>query len=92
VIERAVVLCAKPVIDLEDLALPIRDANTPPHSGGKEPPSSKTNQLAQARGSAEITRLREALHRHNNNRTHAASELGVSRVTLLKKLRQYGLT
>ena len=33
----------------------------------------------------------EALRHHNNNRTHAAAELGVSRMTLFKKLRYYGL-
>ena len=44
-----------------------------------------------ARASAEAQRLTEALRRHGNNRTFAAAELGISRVTLYKKLHRYGL-
>ena len=40
---------------------------------------------------AEINRIRQALERHKNNRVRAASELGISRMTLYKKLRNYGL-
>jgi DNA-binding NtrC family response regulator len=35
--------------------------------------------------------LREALHRAGNNRSQAARELGISRVTLHDKLKKYGL-
>jgi len=40
---------------------------------------------------AERRLVAEALRHHRGNRTHAARELGVSRVTLLKKIRDYGL-
>jgi transcriptional regulator with PAS, ATPase and Fis domain len=40
---------------------------------------------------AEIARIRQALQRHNNNRQRAASELGISRMTLYKRLHRYGL-
>ena len=43
------------------------------------------------RQEAEVNRLVEALRRHNNNRTSTAMELGISRVTLYKKLHRYGL-
>ena len=48
------------------------------------------NGLAEARSSAERGRLLQALRRNNNNRSRAARELGVSRVTLYKKLHKYG--
>jgi transcriptional regulator of acetoin/glycerol metabolism len=50
------------------------------------------NQLAGARRTAEVERLVDTLARHKNNRTTAAAELGVSRVTLYKKLRRYNLS
>jgi len=49
------------------------------------------NGLAKARKDAERGRLLEALRRHDQNRSRAAAELGVSRVTLYKKLHKYGL-
>ena len=39
----------------------------------------------------ERTHIHRALHAHNLNRTHAARELGISRATLIKKIKQYGL-
>jgi transcriptional regulator with PAS, ATPase and Fis domain len=49
------------------------------------------NRLAEARHDAERQRLQEAIRRNNNNRSQAASELGISRVTLYKKMHKYGL-
>ena len=40
---------------------------------------------------AELEQLTEALKCHHNNRSGAAAALGISRVTLYKKLRRYGL-
>jgi two-component system response regulator HydG len=91
VIERAVVLSAGHVIDLPDLTENIRTKSAGHHDGASRLSVPGNNQLANARVSAEISRLREALHRNNNNRTHAAAELGVSRMTLFKKLRRYGI-
>ena len=39
----------------------------------------------------ERTQIDRALKAHNANRTHAARELGISRATLIKKIKQYGL-
>jgi DNA-binding NtrC family response regulator len=47
--------------------------------------------LAQTKGEAEAARIVAALERNNNNRLRAAAELGISRMTLYKKLHQYGL-
>lgn len=50
------------------------------------------NQLRYARITGERHKLKNTLQRLNNNRTRAAEELGISRVTLYKKLRQYGIS
>ncbi|WP_435009621.1 sigma 54-interacting transcriptional regulator [Tundrisphaera lichenicola] len=47
--------------------------------------------LDQTKREAERARIAEALHKHGNNRLRTASELGISRMTLYKKLYKYGL-
>ena len=44
-----------------------------------------------ARESSEIHLIKGALERHKNNRQGAAAELGISRVSLYKRLHKYGL-
>jgi transcriptional regulator with PAS, ATPase and Fis domain len=39
----------------------------------------------------ERTHIERTLRVHAGNRTHAAKELGISRATLIKKIRVYGL-
>jgi transcriptional regulator with PAS, ATPase and Fis domain len=39
----------------------------------------------------ERAHIHRTLHAHKLNRTHAARELGISRATLIKKIREYGL-
>jgi len=39
----------------------------------------------------ERTHIERTLRVHNGNRTHAARELGISRATLIKKIKEYGL-
>ncbi len=39
----------------------------------------------------ERAHIHRALHAHHLNRTHAARELGISRATLIKKIKQFGL-
>ena len=41
---------------------------------------------------AERNEIARALEEHGQNRTHAAVALGISRRTLLNKIKQYGLT
>ena len=47
--------------------------------------------LAKNREQTELVCITEALHRHKNNRLKAAADLGISRMTLYKKLHKYGL-
>jgi response regulator of citrate/malate metabolism len=48
-------------------------------------------ELESSRRSAELAAITQALAVHNNNRSKAAAALGVSRVTLYKKLHKYGM-
>ena len=47
--------------------------------------------LARTKDDAERFRITDALRRHQNNRLRAAAELGISRMTLYKKLHKYGM-
>jgi transcriptional regulator with PAS, ATPase and Fis domain len=47
--------------------------------------------LSQSKEAVELTRIRDALRKHDNNRLRAAAELGISRMTLYTKLHKYGL-
>jgi DNA-binding NtrC family response regulator len=91
-IQRAVTLCRGESLDLADLIEPIRDAagEVGRHvSYGTTTPA--RNELHSARQEGELQRLMQALTKHDNNRTQAAKELGISRVALYKKLYKFGL-
>jgi DNA-binding NtrC family response regulator len=47
--------------------------------------------LAQNRAEVERSTIQRALMKHGYTRSHAASALGISRVTLYKKMKKYGL-
>jgi DNA-binding NtrC family response regulator len=47
--------------------------------------------LAKSKDRAELSLITQALERHGHNRLRAAAELGISRMTLYKKLHKYGL-
>jgi two-component system response regulator HydG len=47
--------------------------------------------LAESKDQAELALISDALVRNGNNRLRAAAELGISRMTLYKKLHKYGL-
>jgi DNA-binding NtrC family response regulator len=90
VIERAVALCIGPVITLDDLPDAFHDLDTQevPRPTAA-PPAAKT--LAQSTERAERDRITEALEKNKNNRLRAAAELGISRMTLYKKLHKFHL-
>lgn len=97
VIERAVALCAGPIIQLRDLPEATRvPAEPAPVNSGRLPltagsVSIQPATLAQTREETEIRQIQETLARHRNNRRRAAAELGISRMGLYKKLHKYGL-
>jgi DNA-binding NtrC family response regulator len=107
VIERAVVLCPGPVISLDDLPDhfhllgSLAGATSTPTPAGPgsslEPPiipfvsAPARSTLAESKDQTERTQITQALERNDFNRQRAAAELGISRMTLYKKLHKYGL-
>jgi two-component system response regulator AtoC len=92
VIHRAVVLCPGDVIQVEDLPDAVQTkAARGPAPQAPSPPAAPATSLMAVTEEAEIARIVEALRRNGNNRLRAANELGISRMTLYKKMRKYGL-
>jgi DNA-binding NtrC family response regulator len=93
VIERAVALCPGQEIGLADLPQAVRSAAIPPirFLRTDAPAPVDRSKLRHARGEAEAAWILKALGKHGNNRLRAAAELGISRMTLYKKMHQYGL-
>ena len=54
-------------------------------------PRSTRSTLAESKERAEVSIITQVLERHGQNRLRAAAELGISRMTLYKKLHKYGL-
>ncbi len=93
-VEHAFVVGGGKFIEVEDL---------PPHIQGQAPvPATQTAlagpiSLAAARArlgpleDAEAATIRASLERHRGNRTRAAQDLAISRNTLWRKMRRYGI-
>jgi DNA-binding NtrC family response regulator len=96
-IEHSVTLCPGAEIRIEDLpdsvrkSRPVLNGAHLAHPSLHPAPSLGRSTLAQIKREAELARITEALEKHSNNRLRAASELGISRMTLYKKLYKYGL-
>jgi transcriptional regulator with PAS, ATPase and Fis domain len=96
VIERAVALCPSNEITFNELPeyLLVPQPNlftSLPVSPSQTSRPSSDGSLAHTTAEAEITRIMEVLAKNHNNRLRAARELGISRMTLYKKLHKYGL-
>jgi len=91
VVERTVAVCSGSQIELTDLPQAIQQC-APQGTADSVASERPRNELAAARVRAEREQLADALNRHNNNRSHTAEHLGISRVTLYKKLNQHGLS
>jgi DNA-binding NtrC family response regulator len=96
VIERAVALCAGPLVELGDLPEAVRCRVPKPEASDAAPLSADADlfsegTLAKTKEEAEYLRIATALRQHNNNRLRAAAALGISRMTLYTKLRRFGL-
>jgi DNA-binding NtrC family response regulator len=59
--------------------------------GGEGQPPSGRSILAECKDRSEQSLITQALERNSYNRLRAAAELGISRMTLYKKLHKYGL-
>ena len=82
VIERMVVLARSPRLTVRDLPVSIK---TTPH--GEAAPSPHAEPASMAEG--ERIMIYAALKKNNGNRTLAADQLGISRRTLQRKLKEY---
>jgi DNA-binding NtrC family response regulator len=89
VIERAVALSVDSTIAMTDLPEVFSDPRL--ICSVRLSPSTAASSLAQSKNHAERERIEEALERNGNNRLRAATELGISRMTLYNKLRKLGL-
>lgn len=98
VLERAWVLRQSSVITREELPLSIVQAPEYSDFASPSPASSiparaamDSGTLAEARDIFEREQILQALREHNNNRSRVARNLGISRVTLYKKLHKHGI-
>jgi len=85
-VERTLVLCPKPLLDLEDLPEHVRRAVSPI----KTEPAGSLDMKARVR-ELEADIIREALIQTGGNRSEAARRLGISYPSLLSKIKLYGL-
>jgi DNA-binding NtrC family response regulator len=91
VIERAVALCDGAMIRFEDLPEGFRDLGLAMPASPPPPLSTSTSTLAESKEAVEREQIAAALQRNGNNRLRAAADLGISRMTLYKKLHKFGL-
>jgi DNA-binding NtrC family response regulator len=87
-IQQAVLVSAGHELLLDHLPQPVRDYSPPPvngngHAGGES--------LVHNRETLERNVIQKALASHGYSRARAAHSLGISRVTLYKKMKKYGL-
>jgi DNA-binding NtrC family response regulator len=95
-VERAAALANGPYITLEDLPSDLRLDSPHAVNAFHTVPATTTvvaadGTLAHSKEEAEMARIHRALEKHAGNRQRAATELGISRMTLYNKIRRYGL-
>jgi DNA-binding NtrC family response regulator len=90
-VERAVVLCRRPLIDVDDLPETVTSGLPPvePQFGEFDPESPLP--LSEAIQKPEKRIIESALKRNHWNRQSTAAELDINRTTLYKKMRKYRL-
>ncbi len=89
IIERAFILCRTPTIEVSHLPLAVVRAWSGESAEGK--PALRGRPDLAPLEQAERTTIQTALRRNHGNRSRAASELGIHRSTLIRKLKRYGL-
>jgi DNA-binding NtrC family response regulator len=87
VLERAVILCAAPVLDRKHLGA----LTTASRAGGDAPGVDVGPSGAMPLAAMEKLAIADALRRANGNKSRAAALLGVSRMQLYTRLKRFGL-
>ena len=78
-VERAVILCSQPELDVHDFQL----------NGGISDSGNEIKSLNLSEMEKEV--IWQALRKYNGNLTRASSELGIGRTTLYRKMEEYGI-
>jgi DNA-binding NtrC family response regulator len=98
VIERVAVLCCGRIVTPADLPEALRESAPEPVAAVAPAlpaltPVASVSSPSPAEGGPEdeVWRISESLRKHRNNRVRAAAALGMSRMSLYKKLHKYGL-
>lgn len=86
-LQQAVLVCLDGVIRRPHLPQPIQDHAVAPRPDGDGP----SNTLLDGRDAEERTTIQNALASEGFSRSRTAGRLGVSRVTLYRKMKKYGL-
>jgi DNA-binding NtrC family response regulator len=89
VLQQAVLCSAGPVLLPEHLPAGVRQC-PPPRHNDRPPAAGVSPDLLQNREHLERNLIRQALLNHGDNRLRAARSLGISRVTLYRKMKKYG--
>ena len=90
IVQHAVLMANGPEILMSHLPNVVQDA-PPPHAAIFDDEGAVGDSLHQQRDHAERSVIHRALVTSGFNRTRAADALGISRVTLYKKMKKYGL-
>ncbi|MDA0577611.1 MAG: sigma-54 dependent transcriptional regulator [Verrucomicrobia bacterium] len=88
-IEKMVVLARGPKLTPRDVPQAIRDAAQARGDRGVDVRVASSGDMPDSLAGAERAMIARALRKHGDNRTKAAEELGISRRTLHRKLREY---
>jgi DNA-binding NtrC family response regulator len=91
VIQHAVLVSAGPEVLLQHLPQPVQDHAVASHQSNKANGSGDDNTLHHQRDVIERNVIQRTLANHGYSRARAADALGISRVTLYKKMKKYGL-
>jgi two-component system, NtrC family, response regulator HydG len=91
VVQQAVLVSKGTELRWEDLPEPIRESKIVPVSVPPAPNQPARKALDISRDNAERVVIEQALRSNNYSRSRTARSLGISRVTLYKKMRKYGL-
>ena len=95
IIERAVIVCKKDFIDLQDLPEQfhrLANLETPPSQNPTPTVRSRLDSdMPSNKEQREYSELIAALQRCNGNLSEVAKELGISRPTVYRKIKKFGL-
>jgi DNA-binding NtrC family response regulator len=90
-VQQAVLVSSGPVLLREHLPPPIREYAPPAAVNGNGHHKAADESLSNSIDAVERNFILKALEKHGNSRARAAEALGISRVTLYKKMKKYKL-